>query len=162
MTTSNSYLEAKRFIEVLFSYHLKDHDGYVEVRMIGETVVPKWLPRGEITEADWEEISSHNRTLHIYFGVNPRPLDKGKKQEDIRDIVCLWADVDGKDFPDGKDAALKCIGEFPLPPSIIVDSGHGYHCYWLLEEPIISITKEQRVQFKQTLAGVVGRLGADS
>ena len=163
MTTSNSYFEAKRFIETLFPHYFKDHDGYVELRMIGKTVVPKWLPRGEITEADWEEISSCNKTHHVYFGVNPRPLSKEKKQEDIRDLVCLWADVDGKDFAGGgKEAALKSISDFPLPPSIIVDSGHGYHCYWVLKEPIISITKEQRVQFKQTLAGVVGRLGADS
>ena len=48
--------------------------------MIGETVVPKWLLRGEITEADWAEISSHNRTHQLYFGVDPRPLNKGKKQ----------------------------------------------------------------------------------
>ena len=162
MTTSNSYLEAKRFIEVLFSHHLKDHDGYVEVRMIGETVVPKWLPRGEITEADWEEISSCNKTHHIYFGVNPRPLSKGKKQEDIRDLVCLWADVDGKDFVGGgKDAALKSISDFPLPPSILVDSGHGYHCYWLLEEPITAVSEDDRLAFKQVLSGVVKKLGGD-
>ena len=162
MTTSNSYLEAKRFIEALFPRHFKDHDGYVEVRMIGENVIPKWLLRGEITEADWEEISNWNKTHHIYFGVNPRPLDKGKKQEDIRDIVCLWADVDGKDFAGGAAEAFKQVKEFPIPPTIVVDSGRGYHCYWVLKEPIISITKEQQTQLKQTLAGVVGRLGADS
>jgi len=162
MTTSNSYLEAKRFIETLFPHYFKDHDGYVELRMISKTVVPKWLPRGEITEADWEEISSCNKTHHIFFGVNPRPLDKGKKQEDIQDLVCLWADMDGKDFAGGgKEAALKSIGDFPLPPTIVIDSGHGYHCYWVLKEPIPSITKEQRVQFKQTLSGVVKGLGGD-
>ena len=162
MTTSNSYLEAKCFIETLFSRHLKDHDSYVEVRMIGETVVPKWLPRGKITEADWEEISNWNKTYHIYFGVNPRPLSKGKKQEDIRDLVCLWADVDGKDFVGGgKDAALKSISDFPLPPSIIVDSGHGYHCYWLLEEAITAVSEDDRLAFKQVLSGVVKKLGGD-
>ena len=161
MTTSNGYLEAKRFIETLFSSHFKDHDSYVEVRMIGETVVPKWLPRGEITEADWEEISSHNKTHHIYFGVNPRPLDKGKKQEDIRDLVGLWADVDGKDFAGGAAEAFKRVKEFPIPPTIVIDSGHGYHCYWVLETPMVGIDDGQRFGFKQTLSGVVKELGGD-
>ena len=118
MTTSNSYFEAKRFIEALFPRHFKDHDGYVEVRMIRNKneVVSKWLPRGEITVADWEEISRFNKTHQIHFGVNPRPLDKRKKQEDIRDLVGLWVDVDGKDFAGGKKEALETIGRFPLPP----------------------------------------------
>ena len=103
----DSSLEAKQFIEALFSGYFKDHDGYVEVRAIGETTISKWLLKGEITEIDWQEISRLNKTCHIYFGVNPRPLSKEKKERDFQSILCLWADVDGKDFAGGgKDAAL--------------------------------------------------------
>jgi rubredoxin len=158
---ANSSLEAKQFIEALFSGYFKDHDGYVEVRAIGETTVSKWLPKGEISETDWDEVINHNKTHHIYFGVNPRPLSKEKKEKDVQSIVCLWTDVDGKDFADSKDAAYKSIGEFPLPPSIIVDSGHGYHCYWLLSEPFPVVSEDARLIFKQVLSGVIKKLGAD-
>jgi len=162
MTTNNNYQEAKSFLETLYSRYFAEHDGYVELRMISANVIPKWLRKGEITEADWDEIAKLNETHHIYFGVNPRPLDKAKKQDDIQDLVCLWVDVDGKDCAGGKEEALARVKAFPIIPTIVVDSGHGYHCYWALEKPIIGITKEQRAEFKQTLAGIVDRLGADS
>jgi len=156
------YLEAKRFLEALFSNYFRQHEGYVELRMISANVIPKWLPKGEISEQDWDEISHFNETHHIYVGVNPRPLSKEKKKKDIRDIVCLWADVDGKDFESGgKEAALRSVEAFPLKPTIIVDSGHGYHLYWVLEQPLLDMKDEMLFVFKQVLAGVVKALGAD-
>jgi len=161
--TTNNYLEAKRFLETLFSRYFAEHDGYVELRLVSDNnATSKWQRKGVLTEKDWEMVTKENKTQHIYFGVNPRGLDKKKKQDDIHDIICFWADVDGKDFIGGKAEALKQVKEFALPPTIVVDSGHGYHCYWGLEKPIIGITKEQRTEFKQTIAGMVDRLGADS
>lgn len=161
-TVKSDRQEATEFLAALFGRYFQDNDGYVELRFISDHAFSKYLPKGEITEKDWAEIIELNKTHHIYFGVNPRPLDKAKKQDDIEDIVCLWADVDGKDFAGGKDEALNRVKGFPIAPTIVVDSGHGYHLYWALDGPIIGITKEQRTEFKQTLAGLVDRLGADS
>ncbi|HVP89931.1 MAG TPA: hypothetical protein VMS75_01820, partial [Terriglobales bacterium] len=161
-TPDKAYLEAKRFLEALFSNYFRQHEGYVELRMISANVVPKWLHMGEISEQDWDEISRSDRSHHIYVGVNPRPLSKEKKKNDIQDIVCLWADVDGKDFENGgKEAALRSVEAFPLRPTIIVDSGHGYHLYWVLEQPLLGMKDERLFVFKQVLAGVVKALGAD-
>jgi hypothetical protein len=161
MTTNNSSLEAKQFIEALFSRYFTDHDGYVELRIIGETTVSKWLPKGEMSETDWDDVMRFNRTHPVFVGVNPRPLSKEKKEKDFQSIICLWADVDGKDFARGKDEALGAIYEFPIPPNIIVDSGHGYHLYWLLEKPISVVDEQDRLTFKQVLSGVIKKLGAD-
>lgn len=161
-TTSTNLQEARRFVEALYSRYFADHDGYVELRMISANVLEKWLRKGQLEEQDWDEIAQWNETHHIYLGVNPRPLSKEKKKNDIQDIVCLWADVDGKDFDDGgKEAALRSVEAFPLKPTIIVDSGHGYHCYWVLEKPMAGAKGEKLFVFKQVLAGVVKALGGD-
>ena len=162
MTNSTNRQEARRFLETLYSRYFADHDGYVELRMISANVVPMWLHKGEITEQDWDEVSRYNQTHHIYMGVNPRPLSKERKKDDIQDIICLWADVDGKDFEDGgKAAALRSVEAFPLKPTIIVDSGHGYHLYWVFEKPMADAKGEKLFVFKQVLAGVVKALGGD-
>jgi hypothetical protein len=159
---NSNHLEAKRFIEALYSRYFADHDGYVELRMRAANILEKWLRKGLIEDQDWDEITKWNETHQIYLGVNPRPLSKEKKKNDIQDIVCLWADVDGKDFEDGgKEAALRSVEAFPLKPTIIVDSGHGYHLYWVLEKPLLGMKDERLFLFKQVLAGVVKALGAD-
>jgi putative DNA primase/helicase len=159
--TTNNYVEAKSFLETLFSRYFKDYDSYLELRFIGQDASSNFYRRGEMTEKDWADVIELNQTHHVYFGVNPRPLSKEKKQDDIRDIVTLWVDVDGKDFDGGKDEALRRVQGFPIAPSVIVDSGHGYHVYWVLTEPIINIEGEQRILLKQILAGVIKETSGD-
>jgi len=56
---------------------------------------------------------------------------------------------------------LKQIESFDIKPNIIIDSGNGYHCYWILREPLIDVDEEKKLEFKQILSGLVERLGAD-
>ncbi|MGA2361623.1 MAG: hypothetical protein ABSG73_04100 [Candidatus Aminicenantales bacterium] len=164
MKTTNSLQEAKRFIETLFSHYFKDHDGYVEVRLIKEDegVRSVWLRKGKISEGQWQEICQLNSDgWHVYVGVAPRPLSQAKKQDDIEQIGCLWTDLDGKDFEGGKDEALKRIETFAITPSVIVDSGHGYHAYWILTSPVAIATEEDRLSVKRYLSGIVKALGGD-
>ena len=44
---------------------------------------------------------------------------------------------------------------------MIIDSGHGLHCYWMLKEPILDISKADRFHFKQILSGIADELRAD-
>lgn len=93
----------------------------------------------------------------IYFGVCPRKSHLGTK-DGIAKVTTFWADVDAKDFDNDKSKALAAIKACPLPPSIIVDSGNGYHGYWLLHEPeeISTIDKREFVELLlRRLAGVV-------
>jgi hypothetical protein len=154
----------REFLEALFSRHFKDHQGFIELRLISKesrACLSKFYHLDDINDQSLEEIRQLNTTHHIYFGVNPRPLSKGKKQDDIQDVVCLWVDVDGKDFDGDKEEALKRVGAFPSPPTIITDSGHGYHCYWVLRAPKVGLSEGEKLELKQTLSGIVNELGGD-
>lgn len=84
----------------------------------------------------------------IYFGVHPSKIRKLPNQRptetDILAINCLYADFDIKTFETAK-FTLKHIKSLVLQPSVIISSGGGYHCYWLLSEPFIldSISKKK-------------------
>lgn len=96
----------------------------------------------------------------VFFGVCPRIRQEGGKAA-IKSVRCLWADVDGKEFPGGKPEALKHLQEFALTPTIINDSGHGYHPFWLLKEPVEIASPEDVARVEAYLKGLAGALGAD-
>jgi hypothetical protein len=76
------------------------------------------------SEAGWD----------VYYGVLPR-TDRGGKAEDVvKETATLWADVDAKAHNDSKQASLMALIDYDIPPAIVVDSGHGYHAYWILNQ----------------------------
>ena len=109
-------------------------EGFIEIRPIkpdegvGQILFTK----------DWKEAKEHCLKLrneyNIYFGVSTRK-EKGRgTRENILEATALWADLDRKDFS-SKDELVKKVKEFPLPCSMAVATGGGYHCYWLFKEP---------------------------
>jgi len=57
-------------------------------------------------------------------------------------IPGLWLDLDvtkegsrKKYFPD-RDAARRFVEALPVPPTVLVWTGGGYHVYWLFDEPV--------------------------
>lgn len=105
--------------------------------------------------------------VHLYFGVHPTmTLPKERKRdgkvrqitnaatvraviEEIAAINCLFGDFDAKDFGGNKAAAWAHVEGLPAAPSVIIDSGAGYHCYWLLDEPFLIKTPADRERAKQ-------------
>lgn len=66
-------------------------------------------------------------------------------------LIGLWADIDYLDplhakpnLPKDADHALRIMEEFPLQPTLVVQSGHGFHCWWLFQEPWIFQDDEER------------------
>ena len=92
---------------------------------------------------------------NVYFGlglIQGTPAGRGK-QADIAGIVALWADIDfagdahvGKALPSNDDDVQRLLAEIPLRPSLIVDSGHGRHLYWLLHEPWLFSSNAERFE----------------
>ena len=116
-------------------------------------------------------ISKDNFTKdrNIHFGVAPRVVSVNKKQtgseNDVKFLNCIFSDVDCKresnpDLPT-KEETLPRIEKFELPPSIIVDSGLGYQCYWLLKIPIPIKNRKMLLEVKGILKGLAQKLGGD-
>ncbi len=92
-----------------------------------------------------------------YFGVNPRLGEKGTNDA-VRVVTCVWADVDFKNFGGSKEATMKAIQKFPLPPTVVISTGHGFQPYWLLKEPE---QLDDREGFQAAVRGVQDRLHSD-
>lgn len=79
----------------------------------------------------------------VYFGVLRRRNRGGTAADVVSHAPVLWADVDPykeacadglRPFPELIQGSLAAVLNFPIAPSIIVDSGHGIHAYWLLRD----------------------------
>lgn len=117
-------------------------DGYGEIRAIKDGKVAQAfspLDRDGILEATAAVTMFDIKGWDVYYGVLPRVETSGKADAVVPDITVLWADVDAKAFADdvriGKMLANSNLNRFPVHPQIVVDSGGGYHAYWLLSQP---------------------------
>jgi P4 family phage/plasmid primase-like protien len=94
----------------------------------------------------------------VYVGVSARDrVDRGA--DGCTRLHALFAEVDTKDFSSDEEARAK-VGAFPLPPSFKFASGGGYHCYWLLTEPI-DIRQAGVEKVTEYLRALAFRLSAD-
>lgn len=98
----------------------------------------------------------------VYYGlslIRGNPTGRGKR-EDTSAIGTLWVDIDiasevhnDKSLPTSVDEAVEFLASLPIAPSIIVHSGHGLHGYWLLQEPVLFDTEEERVHAEKLTKG---------
>lgn len=130
-------ISVKPFLEMLFPDLT---DSFIEVRCFPEpktanvmTGAPKFY---ETVDALIDEVRlEHNKPSRAwFFGVCPRSEKGNGTKTSIRTVRTLWADLDGKDYSGGKPEALDRLRKFEITPSAIVDSGNGYHAYWLLDD----------------------------
>jgi hypothetical protein len=82
----------------------------------------------------------------VYYGIGLASHAYGKTQrvkaDEIIGIPCIWLEVDYKTGSTAihkkeeqlptKEEAIALINELPFKPSLIVNSGNGFHLYWLL------------------------------
>ncbi len=106
---------------------------------------------GELVDHAFSLVETHD----VYFGVAPRIRPRGMKQ-DVTHAPGLWADLDFKRFEDGEAGALRMLAEFRLPPTWIIGTGGGFHCYWALTAPA-----RANANFERKLKGLARTLNAD-
>lgn len=122
--------QVKEFLETLFS-GLK---GYIELRTINSNkdIRQFFYSTGDIERLP-KDLNNDNEFFNgsnVYFGVCPRETKMGK-EGNVKQVNCLWVDLDC-DSEEEREINLKKLNSFEPSPSSIVDSGHGYHIYWLL------------------------------
>jgi hypothetical protein len=130
----------KDFLDAVFSQYYRDQRGFVLVKTVkreDEKIATRYFPNVEVLN---KEIYGDDRD--VYFGVCPRERMRPEK-EHVKYVLALWADINigseghqkGEPAFPGPEEAARAMRDFPRPPSITVDSGHGLHLYWLLEKP---------------------------
>jgi hypothetical protein len=108
-----------------------------------------------------KELSAEGRDVYFGLGLGPngrKDQHKRFKADEVKAITAIWLDADygfrdnGKKYPDTSDEALQLIRQIFLQPSLIVDSGGGFHVYWLLKEPWVFETDAERKQAHRLVA----------
>jgi putative DNA primase/helicase len=97
----------------------------------------------------------------LYVGAGTRPWAwveaQGRRksyvrggEETVTSLVGLWCDLDylgpahKKTNLPPREEALRLLEAMPVPPSITVHTGHGYHGWWLFKEPWLIESPEER------------------
>lgn len=132
--------QVERFFDCIFGKALKNGFGEIELRIISKEnsrSVSHFFNSTQDACNKALQLSNND----VYFGVNPR-IDKNGKKENVKYLTSFHADIDyGPEHKKPskwatKSEALTAIEAFSLKPTYIVHSGGGFHCYWVLKEPL--------------------------
>lgn len=128
-----------------------------------------WFPVGRRSAipAAW-------RDKNVYFCVHPQSAIPQKERDDgnvtdqkyvkawvslVAAVNCFFAEYDVKDYG-SKEAISAHLRTLPLYPSVFIDSGGGFHCYWLLANTV-TVTDDNRNHIKRLQYAWVKLVGSD-
>ncbi|MBI5961807.1 MAG: primase C-terminal domain-containing protein [Chloroflexi bacterium] len=132
-------------------------------------------PETEASRVLWSPVGDQSRLAAVLrqadalnkagFGVYVAPCLRREKKGDAQAVVsvpALWMDIDCDDDPGQRAAALEKLHTFDLKPSILLDSGGGWHAYYLLDVPFMLQNDEDRQHLAHILRGLSATLGGDT
>lgn len=79
----------------------------------------------------------------------------------LASVNALYTEFDFKDFGDA-DTATEHVSKLPHQPSVIINSGGGLHCYWLLKATYSCIDAASRERLKTCIRAFVTANGGDT
>ena len=145
-----------RFLDAIFGPALDNNAG----------VIVLWTPRAQahalsnINEAATLALRWNTDRRDVYVGtciykptlqnaLRTNPRRRGKAA-DVIALVALWLDIDQKaeNKVGGLQDPAAFLDKLPLSPSVVVGSGHGLHAWWLLDEPFVLQSHEDRSHAK--------------
>jgi len=133
---------AKSFFEILFGKALQQNLGQIEIQIIPKNGYVETFYFGDIDEAVNKSHELCEAGVDVYFGVNPRIGGKGGK-ENVQWLTTFHADVDygveghkKKSGHKDREDTQQAINDFQYRPTVLVHSGGGFHCYWILNDPV--------------------------
>ncbi len=145
-----------------------DKSKYIEFRLIdNEKNILRNFFKIEEKEEYLKYIKKYEGKYNIFCGIQPRNGSSDSSDTDIKEVALFWADIDAKDFKgttaeEKKVEAKKSITNFPLTPTMIIDSGNGYHVYWILDS-VFNVSKDENFDKALMISKRVHRIvNADS
>jgi hypothetical protein len=143
LDTHAYHAAASKFLDFIFSDIAQ---GFIEFRYFTPGRRPKVIGKPSYYALPFDhetalaEVFSRNGQQMITVGLAPRcriPANRGiGKGQDVLQINNLWVNLDNKRAAGGAIEVLRHIDEFPLRPSITINSGYGYHVYFVFHEPV--------------------------
>jgi hypothetical protein len=95
-------------------------------------IVTRDIERVEAFAAKWDQ---PERALYFCVAtLKPGILRRAK--ENLAELICLHADLDLKNIEGTRREVEAALKRLPLPPQLVVFSGHGLHAYWLLDKAL--------------------------
>lgn len=136
----NSFIStASDFFNEIFEPAFNSGCGSIEIRTFRPATQSFF---GSETDAAEKAYQLCQQGIDVYFGVNSR-IGNGGKKENIHYLSAFHAEIDygstGHKKPcpqESYEEALNIIQAFNPEPTIIIHSGGGFHCYWVLSNPI--------------------------
>lgn len=139
MTAVSMETGSKDFLQYMWSQNATDEARFGELRIINNgNVRQAYIPLDRVEAVLGMRFGEGD---DIYYGVLPRIRQSGTADAVVSKSRWVWADFDQKKVPEGK--AFFSLMKAPVVPNVIVDSGHGYHAYWLLDrfEPFAVVSQ---------------------
>ena len=139
-----------------------DADGFLELRAKTQPGPREFIRLSQPNAADRlfaYIVACEQEQNHSYFGVAERATDTNGKKENLSWLRVLYADCDFKDSSEAE--TRQRIDEFPLPPSVLVESGGGLYPFWLLREPVDLRAEGAIARVEALIRRVVNTLHAD-
>jgi hypothetical protein len=96
----------------------------------------------------------------VYFAPCLRKAKQGKADAAAL-VPALWVDIDCNRDAHQRDQNLRRLRDFDPAPSFILDSGGGWHGYWLLDQPFHLQSDEDKQKIAGILRGLFAALGGD-
>ena len=150
--------QCKLYLETLFS-NIADGQ-YIELRPIkNKNDHKQFFFKKNERDKLLQKVRELDGKYHIFIGVLPR-ANKSGRDKDIEYFSTFWVDIDAKDFGGDKKKAYSNISNFALDPTMVIDSGNGYHVYWVLETPI-KLTEDNKAKIKIMLKNLHIKTKAD-
>ncbi|QDU66328.1 hypothetical protein [Engelhardtia mirabilis] len=126
--------EARLAAELVFG------EGPPEGSVIMVATSPRGPWRGVHTIDELVEQIVAGTARSIGMATMPSDLENGNRGGNGQavSLQAFWMDVDCKDRGDypPREVAAPLLADFPIQPSIVTNTGGGYHVFWALEEPL--------------------------
>lgn len=97
----------------------------------------------------------------LYFCVSTIKEGKSRSKDNVSELTCLFCDIDLRDIQESREEVLEILKQQPYPPHLIVWSGHGFHCYWVLTETCLAST-DTIARFERDLQLIASKFSGDT
>jgi len=129
MGSKNNDRSAVTFLKAFYQHC---EQGFINIRFL-PSVKNLFIPLSKIDSIP--AILEAHKGQNAYFGVATRVDGDGSK-DGIIQIPTLYVDIDMECLAEEKKNEIRQrYQDFPLKPSLLVNSGGGIHTYWLLKVP---------------------------